>query len=65
MIVHVRDRTRNSPSTVECYVSYSRTPEIRDVMHAIPRRHGSYTHLARPLLSACVKGGWGQDYYSY
>ena len=24
----------------------------------IPRRHGSFTHLTRPLLSACVKGGW-------
>ena len=28
----------------------------------IPRQHGPYTRLARPLLSAWVKGGWARDY---
>ena len=29
-----------------------------------PWQHGPYTRLSRPLLSACVKGGWARDYTS-
>ena len=32
------------------------------VTSCIPRRHGPYTRLSRPLLSVCVKRGWARDY---
>ena len=62
MIVRVRDRTRNSPGTkwnVNLFAFLIHAHQ-KYVTSCIPRQHGPYTRLARPLLSTCVKGGWGR-----
>ena len=58
---------QNSPSTkwnVNLFVFLIHAHQ-KYVTLCIPWQHRSYTPLARPLLSACVKEGWGRDYYNF